>query len=459
MIFLALPPSLRHRFAPLAALVLAAGAPSTAQPPATPAADSLDLAQCLDAALQSNRELKQGREQIAQVEGDRVVVRSRLMPQLRLDAGYDARRTERLGSTQDDLASQLLFQQRLFEFGPDAAAEIQLRADLRQAVFDYEGKVYEIAARVWELYHLILLQDAQLAVRRSSRDSFEEIYQRQSARFSERLASEEDKLNAELLVLSEELEINRLLRQQFNNRMELLRLIGRPIGVDLALRGERAVFAVDQDQAVAFALARDTQIHLDEQLLDEQRRVARELGWEYAPDLAVDAGVEDGRRHASVSVDRQARTWGVNMESGLALSEDEAPRSEDGATWTAKVQASIPLFEGGARIGREALEQAKLRRLQLQLRDLRAGVELRVRQAYQSMLEAEETQRLQEQRVRIARRRLEIGQLLQEKGQADEAKLEQIRDQFFDAQVTLFNNQATYISRQAQLRRLMGYVE
>ena len=108
---------------------------------------------------------------------------------------------------------------------------------------------------------------------------------------------------------------------------------------------------------------------------------------------------------------------------------------------------------------RNARERARLRRLSAGLKDLHDEVELQVRQSFQSMLEAEEEQRLQEQQVRIARRRLEIAQLLQEKGQADLAQLEQVREQFFRAQELLFRNQETYISRQAQLRRQMGYVE
>lgn len=422
-------------------------------------ADSLDLQRCLDAAMSRNRELIQARERIEEVEGDRVVVRSRLMPNVQLSATYDALRTERAGQTQDNLASELLLQQRLFEFGPDAAAEIALRGNLRSAVFDYQDKVYQITSRVWEVFHIILLQDEQIALRRVSKAAFEEILARQDARFQKQLVSEADKLSAELNVLEEELAINSLSRSQFRNKMELMRLIGRPIDVELQLRGQLAAFKVDESQAVQVALARNVQISLNEQLLDEQRRVVREIGWEYAPDLALDAGLEDGRRRAGVSVDRNGDTWGVNMETGLALSEQERPDDTDEATWSARVQATIPIFEGGARIGREALQKARLRRQQAQLRDLRAGVELQVRQAYQSMLEEQEKLGLQEQRVVIARRRLEISQLLRDKGQGNEAQLEQVRDQFFSAQENLFRNQETYIGRQAQLRRLMGYLE
>ncbi|MDA0335047.1 MAG: TolC family protein [bacterium] len=449
-----------RRISLLAAVLLcAASAPSAAQSAMGSTADSLDLQHCLDAALSRNRELIQARERIEEVNGDRIVVHSRLMPNVQLTASYDALRTESHGQTQDNLASELLLQQRLFEFGPDAAAEISLRSDLRNAVFDYQDKVYQITSRVWEVFHIILLQNEQIALRRASKAAFDEVLARQQARYDKRLASEADKLSAELNVLEEELAINSLLRSQFRNRMDLMRLIGRPIGVELQLHGELAAFAVDESQAVRVAIARNVQIGLSEQLLDEQRRVVREIGWEYAPDLAVDANLEDGRRRAGISVDREGRTWGVNMETGLALSEQEQPGASDEATWSARVQARIPIFEGGARIGREALERARLRRLQEQLRDLRAGVELDVRQAYQSMLEEQEKLGLQEQRVVIARRRLEISQVLRDEGQGNEAQLEQVRDQFFSSQENLFKNQETYIGRQAQLRRLMGYLE
>lgn len=450
-------PSSRERLAVLAALFLLAAATRAGADSEITAPDSLDLRRCLDTAMSRNRELIQARERIEEVEGDRVVVRSRFMPNVQLTASYDALRTERRGATQDHLASELLLRQRLFEFGPDAAAEIALRSDLRNAVFDYQDKVYQVTSRVWEVFHLILLQDEQITLRRLSKAAFDKVLTRQEARFQKRLASEEEKLSAELNVLEEELEVNRLLRGQLRNKMELLRLIGRPIGVGLHLTGTLAPFQIDESEAVRVAVGRNVEIGLREQLLDEQRRVVREIGWEYAPDLAIDAGLEDGRRRAGLSVNREGDTWGVNMETGFAISEENRPGDE--ATWSARIQARIPIFEGGARLGREALQLARLRGQQARLRDLRAGVELQVRQAYQLMLEAQENLGLQEQGVVIARRRLEIAQLLRDKGQGNEAQLEQVRTQFFSAQRNLFTNQEAYISRQASLRRLMGYLE
>ena len=413
----------------------------------------------IDGALSGNRELAQARERIEMVRADHVVVRSRLMPRLSLSASYDGLRTGARGEVEDDISSQLLYEQRLFEFGPHAAQEVRLRSDLRNALFDYEDQVYTVLSRVWEVYHLILLKDQQIALRGASRDSFEVFLQKQTARFDVRLASEEDMLQAELNVLNEELEINSLQRQQLNDKMELLRLVGRPIGTEIDLKGELAPFVIDQNEAVEIALARDVQIGLNAQLLAEQQRVVREQRWEYAPDLSLQAGVNDGRRSAAVTIDRDSQTWGVDMAAGLSLDEARKDIPEESATWRTQLQARFPIFEGGIRIGQEKLERARLRQIEIRLRDLRAGVDLEVRQAYQSMLEAEEKARLQERFVHIARRRLEINQFLQEKGQADEAKLEAVRSSFFSAQERLFTNQRTYIQSQARLRRLMGYVE
>ena len=422
----------------------------------------LTVTDCLQAATAHNRELLQARDRLEEVKGDRLVVRSRFFPHLNLVVAHDASNfsTGPGDDTEDRTSGRLDFSQRLFEFGADASKDIQLRSDLREALFGYEGKVHEVLARVWEVFHLILLQERQIALRRESRDSFKSVLERQVARFEKRLASEEDKLNAELNVLNEELAINRLVRQRFNNEMELLRLIGRPIGGEVRIEGRLVPFDIEQDEAVQVALLRDVQVALSEELVNEQRRVVNELDWDFGPDLTIDAGVEDGRKKAGISVDREDKTWGVDATSEFDLSEREpVPDAPEEAQWSAQIEARIPIFEGGSRPGQTVREEAKLRQLMAELRDQRAGVELKVRQAYQSMLEAEEQQRIQEQQVVIARRRLQINQLLKEKGKADEAKLEQVRVQFFDAQDALFGNQATYISRQADLRRFMGYVE
>jgi outer membrane protein TolC len=421
---------------------------------------TLDLSYCLEAAMAHNRELLQSRARLEQVGGGRLVVRSRLLPHLGLAAQYQSTRDAQSPAAKDQVASQLLLTQRLVEFGPEAAQEVQLRSELRQAVHDYQDKVHQVLASAWELFHLILLQDQQIATRRQSRASFQSIFERQQARFESRLATEEELLSAQLNVLNEDLAINNLERAQFNNKMELLRLIDQPIGTQIKLDGTLTAFTMEQEAAVELALASNVEVALLAGRVDDQQRVVRELNWEYSPDVSLSTGVEDGRKNASLSIDKEGKTWGLNLSSGYDLKEETPPAEfRNQAQWSTQVEARIPLLEGGARVGREAQEKARLRQLQVQMRDLRAETELRVRQAFQSLLEAEGQQGIQFRRVEIVRRRLEINQILKDKGQADESLLEQVRNQFFNEQDTFFRNQETYIRRQAALRRQIGYVE
>ena len=206
---------------------------------------TLAMSYCLESAMENNRELIQAREKVRQAEGSRIVVRSRFLPHLELITNYDVTREGVDGKAQDDFAGRLFFSQRLFEFGPDAVQEVSLRSSLRSAVYGYEEQVYQVLARAWELFHLIQLEEEQIATRRESRLGFQKTLERQKARFAQRLATEEDTLIARLNVLNEDLAINNLMRLQFTNKMELLRLIGQPVGTDVQLEGRAPSFALN----------------------------------------------------------------------------------------------------------------------------------------------------------------------------------------------------------------------
>ena len=431
-------------------------APGWAEPP------PLTLVYCLDAAMQHNRELLQAREQIAQVKGDRLQVRSRFLPHLELSTRLAAEDSSRFDwhPTRDESGAQLSFSQRLFEFGPDALQDIRLREDLRQAMYAYQGLVYALLSRVWEVYQMILLQDEQLQSRRLSREAFQTLLTQQQARYERRLATEEERLTAELDLLAEDLAINGLERRRLDHQLELLRLIGQPLATGIRLEPVSRRFPQTQDEAVGLALANDVEIELLDQLVAEQRRTATEVYWEYSPDLSFEAGVAKGRNQTRLSLDKEARTWGMNLASQQRLDQQQSPgQAPAPRRWFAGFEARLPLFEGGATLGRRAREKARLRQLELRLQDARAALELQVRQAHQALAEALQQQGLQQQRAELTRRRFGIHQILKEKGQADESLLEQVRAQYFASQDSLLKSQENTVHLQAQLRRLMGYLE
>jgi outer membrane protein TolC len=412
--------------------------------------------------MQNNRELLQARQQIALVKGERVQVRSRFLPHLELNARLAAEDSNRFDwhPTRDESGAQLSFSQRLFEFGPDALQDIRLREDLRQAMYAYQGQVYALLSRVWEVYQLILLADEQLRSRRLSRETFQTFLNQQQARYERRLATEEEKLTAELDLLAEDLAINALERRRLDHQLELLRLIGQPLATGIRLEPAPRSFAQTQDEAVELALANDAEIALLDQWVAEQRRAAREVFWEYSPDLSFEAGVGKGRNQTRLSLDKEERTWGMNLASQYRLHQRQSPGAAPAQRrWFAGVEARLPLLEGGTTLGRRAREKARLRQLELRLQEARAALEMQVRQAHQALAEARQQQDLRQQRAELIRRRFGIHQLLREKGQADESLLEQVRTQYFAAQDSLLGAQENTVHRQAQLRRLMGYLE
>lgn len=431
-------------------------APCQAQPP------PLTLPFCLDAALQQNREILQARQQIAQVKGERIQVRARFLPHLELTTRTAVEDSDRFDwhPTQDRSRTQLHLSQRLFEFGPDALADIRLREDLRQALTAYQTKVYDLLSRVWEVYHLVLLQGEQLDRHRASRGQFQLLLDQQLARYEHRLATEEERLSAELDVLAEDLAINSLERRRLDLQLELLRLIGQPLDSGIILEAHTRDLTLDLQESVETALANDVEIGLLDELVAEQRRTADEVFWEFAPDLAFEAGIGAGRNQTRLSLGREGPTWAMDLDSQHRLQEQlAAGETSRQRRWFAGFEARLPLFEGGASLGRRAKERARLRQFELRLQDARSARELQVRQAYQALAEAGEQERLQEQRVTLTRRRLAIHQILKEKGQADESLMEQVRAQFFAAQDSLLAAEENTLHQQAQLRRLMGYLE
>ena len=132
----------------------------------------------------------------------------------------------------------------------------------------------------------------------------------------------------------------------------------------------------------------------------------------------------------------------------------------DNPQWSAQIEARLPIFPG--RVTDRSKETRTDETRAHHGGDPRSACRRRsaacVRR-FNPCSRPKRQQRIQEKRVFIARRRFEINQYLKDKGRADEAKLEQVRDQFFREQDNLFDNQANYINRQTELRRLMGFVE
>ena len=422
----------------------------------------LSLEDGIRIALESNRDLMNARHKIEEMGGQTAISHSRFLLHLDVLGKYDVTRVNMEEEEKEIYESSVKLTQRLLEFGKDTAADIKLREDERQAIYAYESKLREVLSNVRRTFFSVLLRDEQIRIRQDLLKEFRRKFREVQEQRKKRMVPLFTVLTAELNVLNEEVSINDLERDRLRMRMQLLQLLGRPMGDLAELSGALKDFEIDEEEVVRIAKRNSVSVALARERLEEQRRLVRKLNWDYMPDLAVQSGVESGRKKAGVEVTNQNDTWGVDLSSEYQLSErEESPgyRDADQTDWFANVQVRVPVFEGLERRGRARLEMAKLHQRTAELKKQEELAELTVRQAYQTLLGAAESRRLQERRVQIDQRRFEIQARKWEEGLIRDDELETFRNQFFQSQDRFFTEQDKYISAQEDLRKIMGYFE
>jgi len=437
----------------------------------------LTLQECLRLAFASSNEIKQTREQILAVGGSKIIASSRFLPTVELISQYEHIRDLSAADTKNEDAYSLgaNFRQRILEYGKDNPIDINLRQEQRQALFSYENRVAFIFSQVRRAFLFIKLKEQQIAARRSLLEQFEKQAQVKLQRMEAgNLSVKIEVLTAKLNVLNEKTVINTLERQRFNQKMELLRLIGLPVGADLVeFEGQMDSFGLDgfnMEGMIDLSLAQSSELALAEALMAEGQRTLDQLRYEYIPDLRFKGGYQDKYGKVGTEVTNQNDTWGLDLfgqpqvpstetEHGqsLGLYGSEVALSGPEPGWFAGLQMRIPLFEGKARQGRRIEARAALSSFKAALDDQRDRVELNVRQKYKFLSEQQFQVQLAQEGVNIEKERFSIKEQLRDVGKITDDELETFRRSFFAAQDNLFSEQEIMIQRQEDLRLAIRY--
>ena len=431
----------------------------------------LSLDQCLQQAFLRNREIEQDRTDVVAVGGSKLITNSRFLPSLEIIGQYEMLKDSDASDRYvDSGALSAVLRQRLLEFGKDNPLDISLRQEQREALFSYENTVAEVFSDVRRAFYFIQLKRQQIATRREQLRQFQNQYERKQKRMEAgNLTVKIEVLTARLNMLDEQTRINRLQRQMFNRTMELLRLIGLPVGADsVDFTSQSDSFGLDgfdMDGMVALALAQSSQVALAERLVAEQQRVLDQLKYEYFPDVRALAGLENDNGRVGIDLDNDDDTWGLDLygqpglgESdsgldGLGLFSSESTLSGPDRGWYAGAQVRLPVFEGRAREGRRIQNRAYLQRLRAALADSKDLIELNVRQSFRLLTEQQFQVQLARENVEIERERFSIHEQLRDVGRINDDALETFRQNFFSAQDSLFSQQEVLIQYQENLRQ------
>ena len=436
----------------------------------------LTLEECLQAAFASNNEIKEKRQLILAVGGTKLINNSRFMPSVELISQYEHFRNFGSDNNTDDATGiSAKISQRIFEFGKDNLLDVNLRAEQRTALFNYEDVIANVFSEVRKAFFFIQLKEQQIATRQELLKQFEKQHEIKKQRMEENnLSTNMEVLTAYLNVLTERSAINALERDKFNRMIDLLRLIGLPVGaIQVTFAGEMDQFALetfDMDGMIVLALAQSTQVALVEAIVSEQQRVLDQLRFEYLPDLRASTGYQDENGSIGADLLNNDDTWGFDLFGQPKIPGQKASRSQsigifsdEGALggpdpgWFAGVQLRIPITEGGARKGRKIEVRARLNSFKAALEDEKDRIESEIRQRYNILVEQKFQVQLAQQNVDIESQRFMIQTQLRDVGTIDDDALERFRENFFRAQDALFHQQETLIRRQEELRKAIRF--
>lgn len=439
---------------------------------------TLTLPECLKLSFESNNDIRQVREGIIAVGGSRLVANSRFLPTIELISQYEHVKDFESDAARDDTFSvSAKFRQRLLEYGKDNPIDISLREQQRSALFAYESVVAATFSEVRKAFYFVLLKDRQIATRRQSLEQFQKQYDRKQKRMEAgNLSVRFDVLTARASVLDEQTAINRLEREEFNRKMDLLRLIGLPVGADaVEFAGREDTFALngfDIDAMIALALAQSSVVALDEARVAEQQRTLGQLRYEFLPDLRGTAGYQDENGRVGIDLRNDDDTWGLDLvgqpklpglredrSSSLGLFPTETRLDGPDSGWFGGVQLRVPVYEGRSREGKRIEERAFLQSLRAALDGRKDQIELSVRQGYKFLGEQVFQVELAQENVDIERERLSIQEQLRDMGRVDDDALERFRENFFRAQDEFFGAQEALIQFQENLRLSIRYFQ
>jgi len=432
---------------------------------------TLTLDECLQMAFENNNQIKEDRQKLSITKGNEIIVNSRFLPNIELIFQYEYLRNFN-SANPVDISSFLFAQisQSILEYGKDNPLDVSLRAEQRQVLFDYEDKVASVLSQVRRALFFIKLKEQQIDTRQELLEQFKKQYEIKQQRMQAgNLSVKIEVLTAKLNVLNEETRINTLKRQMFNRKMDLLRLIGLPVGAEqVGFTAAKDDFALDHfeiDQMVQLALGQSSEVGFAEAIVAEQKRALDQLRFEYIPDLRINAGYQDENVKFGSELTNTDDTWSLDgvgqpkvpgtredRSQNLGLFSEEVTLDGPDPGRFAGAQVRIPIYEGGSREGRKIRELARLKGFEAAFQDIKDGVELSVRQSYKFLIEQEYQVELAQENVNIEKERFAIKEKLRDVGKITDDELETFRNTFFTAQDSLFTQQETLIVRQEDLR-------
>lgn len=405
----------------------------------------LVLEDALSYALENNPQLKIVKEELREQKGVMVQSVSGILPRVTATAqaiqvqNPDQLTGSSLSTTGDDRTwtADVTLRQTLFA-GGGVLANIRASADTLAAAkarvtSQIEATVYDVKQN----FYAVLVDREIISVRQESLEVLEEQLKNVEARHAAGVASDFERLQAQVAVANER---PNLIRAQNDYRVAaeaLLATLGVPSHTQLSpdeVKGDLKSEAISVELQ---ALLDSAEAHRADILAAQKDAAAAgKAVWEaranYLPRVEALAGYE----------------W---------IKDSSSMRTRDYVDgWNVGLVASVDLFNGFSNASK--VYQAKARRRQAQARELqtRLGVSVEVRQAYSAFEEAREILESSKQVVGQARESLRMAKARYSAGSSTQLDVLQAQSALSQARLTLLQARYDYVVAVARLEKATG---
>ncbi len=355
-------------------LVLVAAAAAAAPAPAPLPPGPLDLGGALTFALENNFAIRQARERIRQQEGVEIQVRARQIPNVAASGSYtgNAREISRYSpASSNDWSFAVELRQVLFAGGGVTASVRSARLAREAAMAELEAVINQQLLAVRTQFYGVLLAREKIAVQEESVKLLEQQLKDAKSRFAAGTTSNFEVLRAEVALANGQPPLIQA-RNDYRITLEQLRQVLGYRGGPQTEAAAEVTGALEAGQEVTFQLAdalaaarsNRPELRQLERLVQAGEQGVRTSRAGYYPEIDL-VGSYDWTRGPLVAA------WSQRREG-----------------WIGGVQAQWNIFDGRATAGRVRQARSQLEQAKLSLAELSLGVEVQVRQAYSSLVEA-----------------------------------------------------------------------
>ena len=440
--------------------VLAQGAPTntpTTPPPTVVSASTapvlpsrpLSLAESLDIALQQNASVLKSRADLEATYGVVVQTRAIVLPKLQATGQYQYNdQIESLDlngasvnfQREQSWNSGLRVVQSIYEGGRIQAALTTARLTKEQALLQHQTALLDVLVQVRVAYYDVLLAAQQIVVEDASVKLLQKELEDTTRRFNAGTVPRFNVLRAEVEVANAK---PRLFRARNSHRIAKNNLA--------QLLGYRVPAGVWEDIPLSLSG------QLDAALIDVDLPTALRDALTKRPELGMLRKAESLRREAITTAKAGAKP-SVQLFGGYGWrsSSFQNDLAADVAGWNTGAQLSWNIFDGLATKGKVQEATAQLDKAKIELDDRTRQIELEVRTAYSTFVEAKEVLESQKKVVEQAEEALRLAKARDEAGTGTQLDVLNAQTALTQARTTQILALHDYAVAKARLERAIG---